>query len=365
MLATSSLINPANSYNTNNSNKHLLTSGKLNSSPSSSSSLSTTTSSSLSSTPSPSNNNNNHSHSFSYQNNQSILHHHQQQQENLEKYTNQYSSSGFYPWKKVMTSSDSETLSPPLAQQQQQQNSLSHFAPATQQNLYPYHYQQYQTGNSLFQTTSGHYQDFLYNSNANNTNLADYTNFTHQTNHLNQNLLQKAIIEQQYYSNESPQIQTGSNYWEAAVNSAQVWNGGFSINQQTDINTDHHLNASTPINSYSMQQEENQQQPEKPKKGTKSGPRVKKEIKNGKTEVANREVKQKPEKKASKGGSSSRGSNRSHCECPNCAELDKLEPDAPLATIKKRNQHNCHIPGCGKIYSKTSHLKAHLRWHTG
>ncbi|EPQ02290.1 Transcription factor Sp5 [Myotis brandtii] len=31
----------------------------------------------------------------------------------------------------------------------------------------------------------------------------------------------------------------------------------------------------------------------------------------------------------------------------------------------KKKQHVCHVPGCGKVYGKTSHLKAHLRWHTG
>jgi transcription factor Sp1 len=31
----------------------------------------------------------------------------------------------------------------------------------------------------------------------------------------------------------------------------------------------------------------------------------------------------------------------------------------------KKKQHICHIPGCNKIYGKTSHLRAHLRWHTG
>ncbi|KAK7915586.1 hypothetical protein WMY93_011347 [Mugilogobius chulae] len=31
----------------------------------------------------------------------------------------------------------------------------------------------------------------------------------------------------------------------------------------------------------------------------------------------------------------------------------------------KKRLHICHIPECGKVYKKTSHLKAHLRWHAG
>ncbi|NP_001122096.1 Sp3 transcription factor S homeolog [Xenopus laevis] len=48
------------------------------------------------------------------------------------------------------------------------------------------------------------------------------------------------------------------------------------------------------------------------------------------------------------------------CTCPNCKD------GAGRGTnLGKKKQHICHIPGCGKVYGKTSHLRAHLRWHSG
>ncbi|ETE69632.1 Transcription factor Sp5, partial [Ophiophagus hannah] len=52
------------------------------------------------------------------------------------------------------------------------------------------------------------------------------------------------------------------------------------------------------------------------------------------------------------------------CRCPNCQVAAGNGPDATAEPGKKK-QHVCHVPGCGKVYGKTSHLKAHLRWHTG
>lgn len=54
-----------------------------------------------------------------------------------------------------------------------------------------------------------------------------------------------------------------------------------------------------------------------------------------------------------------RKTRRVACTCPNCRDGEGRNSET------KKKQHICHIPGCQKVYGKTSHLRAHLRWHTG
>lgn len=56
-----------------------------------------------------------------------------------------------------------------------------------------------------------------------------------------------------------------------------------------------------------------------------------------------------------------RRTRREACTCPYCKDSEGRGSGDP----GKKKQHICHIQGCSKVYGKTSHLRAHLRWHTG
>ena len=62
-------------------------------------------------------------------------------------------------------------------------------------------------------------------------------------------------------------------------------------------------------------------------------------------------------------GSGKARMRRVACTCPNCKNEDRTLKS--LDGTMRRKQHVCHIPGCNKVYGKTSHLRAHLRWHSG
>ncbi|XP_050563800.1 transcription factor Sp4 isoform X2 [Spodoptera frugiperda] len=61
---------------------------------------------------------------------------------------------------------------------------------------------------------------------------------------------------------------------------------------------------------------------------------------------------------ASPGQAGKRLMKRVACTCPNCDQGENR-------LVDRKKQHVCHIAGCNKVYGKTSHLRAHLRWHSG
>lgn len=52
------------------------------------------------------------------------------------------------------------------------------------------------------------------------------------------------------------------------------------------------------------------------------------------------------------------------CSCPNCITGFNTRLGRGAGS-KQKKLHICHVPGCGKLYGKTSHLRAHIRGHTG
>ncbi|MCL4161394.1 UNVERIFIED_CONTAM: hypothetical protein GTU68_046892 [Idotea baltica] len=62
---------------------------------------------------------------------------------------------------------------------------------------------------------------------------------------------------------------------------------------------------------------------------------------------------------ASSNEAESCGSETRRCRCIKCVLLSKE------GSQDQKKEHKCHVPGCSKVYGKASHLKAHIRAHSG